>query len=43
MKQERYEQEFNEDIYNIEITEEFVEDDVISAEEQGFMQGYLAG
>jgi hypothetical protein len=37
------EQEIKEDIYSIEITEEFVDDDVISAEEQGFMQGYLAG
>lgn len=31
------------DIYNEEIIHEFVEDDEISFEENGFMLGYLSG
>ncbi|MBS3157885.1 hypothetical protein J4206_01205 [Candidatus Woesearchaeota archaeon] len=33
----------DEDIYNEEIIHEFVENDEISSEENGFMQGYLSG
>ena len=36
---EKYEDE--EDFYNVEYLEEAVEDDEISAEEEGFMIGYL--
>jgi len=30
------------DLYSIDGVEEFIDDDEISAEEAGFMQGYLA-
>ena len=36
---EKYEGE--EDFYNVEYLEEYVEDDEINAEEEGFMIGYL--
>ena len=36
---EKYEDEEN--FYNAECLEEYVEDDEISAEEEGFMIGYL--
>ena len=34
-------EESEEDFYNAEYLEEYVEDDEISAEEEGFMIGYL--
>ena len=36
---EKFEDE--EDFYNVEHLEEYVEDDEINAEEEGFMIGYL--
>ena len=35
------EEEASFDIYNIEITEEYLDDDEISPAEEGFMAGYL--
>lgn len=37
--EEKYENE--EDFYNAEFLEEYLEDDGISSEEEGFMIGYL--
>ncbi|HLD06420.1 MAG TPA: hypothetical protein VJC16_02710 [Candidatus Nanoarchaeia archaeon] len=35
-------EKYEEDIYSEDIIEEFVEDDMISGPEEGFMRGYLA-
>ena len=37
--EEKYENE--EDFYNLEFLEEYLEDDEINSEEEGFMIGYL--
>ena len=38
---EIFEEESEEDFYNKKYLEEYVEDDEINAEEEGFMIGYL--
>ena len=38
---EKYEENSEEDFYNQKYLEEYIEDDEINSEEEGFMMGYL--